>query len=149
MNGPTPAIVLGGTGYVAGERLRLMAGHRQLSVAAILSDSQPGAPVAGAFAHLRNAYPDLKFAGLDEIETIVRRTPRCALFSAAPHGVAAAIIDRLLTAAEAAGTRVHCVDISADFHYSRSAAYQADYKHAHSSPHTIPQLPSPSPHHLQ
>ena len=48
MNASTPAIVLGGTGYVAGELLRLIAGHPQLDVAAILSDSQPGAPVAGA-----------------------------------------------------------------------------------------------------
>ena len=47
MNDVTPAIVLGGTGYVAGELLRLIAGHPQLEVAAILSDSQPGAPVAG------------------------------------------------------------------------------------------------------
>ena len=60
-----PAIVLGGTGYVAGELLRLIAGHPQLEVAAILSDSQPGAPVSGAFAHLRSAYPDLKFTDLD------------------------------------------------------------------------------------
>src|ERR1700687_3516331 len=125
MNDSTPAIVLGGTGYVAGELLTWTAGHPQLSVAAILSDSQPGAPVAGAFAHLHSAYPDLKFADLDEIETLVRRTPRCALFSAAPHGVAAAIIDRLLTAAETAGTRMHCVDISAGLRFSGAAAYRA------------------------
>ena len=65
MNAVTPAIVLGGTGYVAGELLRLIAGHPQLELAAILSDSQPGAAVAGAFAHLRTAYPELKFAGLE------------------------------------------------------------------------------------
>src|ERR1700737_1297712 len=99
MNESTPAIVLGGTGYVAGELLRLIAGHPELSVAAILSDSQPGAPVAGAFAHLRGVYLDLKFTDLDEIEALVRRTPRCALFSAAPHGVAAALIHRLHAAA--------------------------------------------------
>jgi N-acetyl-gamma-glutamyl-phosphate reductase len=149
MNGSTPAIVLGGTGYVAGELLRLIAGHPQLSVAAILSDSQPGAPVAGAFAHLRSAYPDLKFADLEEIETVVRRTPRCALFSAAPHGVAAGIIDRLLTAAEAAGTRLHCVDISADFRYSSSAAYEAVYKHAHGAPARIREFTCAVPEHLQ
>ena len=85
----TPAIVLGGTGYVAGELLRLIAGHPLLDVAAILSDSQPGAPVAGAFAHLHSDYPNLKFADLDAIETLVRSAPRSALFSAAPHGVAA------------------------------------------------------------
>jgi N-acetyl-gamma-glutamyl-phosphate reductase common form len=149
MSASMPAIVLGGTGYVAGELLRLIAGHPQLEVAAILSDSQPGASVAGAFAHLRNAYPDLKFAALDEIETLVRRTPRSALFSAAPHGAAAALIDRLLSAAEAAGTRVHCVDISADFRYSSAAAYEAVYKHAHAASARIREFTCAVPEHLQ
>jgi N-acetyl-gamma-glutamyl-phosphate reductase len=149
MSAATPAIVLGGTGYVAGELLRLIAGHPRLEVAAILSDSQPGASVAGAFAHLRNAYPDLKFADLDEIETLVRRTPRSALFSAAPHGAAAALIDRLLSAAEAAGTHVHCVDISADFRYSSAAAYEAVYKHAHAASARIREFTCAVPEHLQ
>src|SRR6202521_4269435 len=145
----TPAIVLGGTGYVAGELLRLIAGHSQLDVAAVLSDSQPGAPVAGAFEHLRSAYPDLKFAGLDEIETLICGTPRSALFSAAPHGVAAAIIDRLLSAADAAGRRVHCVDISADFRYSSAKAYEAVYKHAHGAPARIAEFTCAVPEHLK
>jgi N-acetyl-gamma-glutamyl-phosphate reductase common form len=149
MSASTPAIVLGGTGYVAGELLRLIAGHPQLEVAAILSDSQPGASVAGAFAHLRSAYPDLKFAALDEIENLVRRAPRSALFSAAPHGAAAALIDRLLTAAEAAGTRVHCVDISADFRYSSAAAYEAVYKHTHAASARIREFTCAVPEHLQ
>ena len=148
MSGATPAIVLGGTGYVAGELLRLIAGHPQLEVAAILSDSQPGAPVADAFAHLRSAYPDLKFSDLDSIETLIRNTSRVALFCAAPHGVAAAIIDRLLTAADA-GTRVHCVDISADFRYSSAAAYEAVYKHAHGAPARIREFTCAVPEHLQ
>jgi N-acetyl-gamma-glutamyl-phosphate reductase common form len=145
----TPAIVLGGTGYVAGELLRLIAGHPHLSVAAILSDSQPGTPVSGAFAHLRSAYPELRFSDLGEIEALVRSMPRCALFSAAPHGVAAAIIDRLLAAGEAAGTRIHCVDISADFRYSSAAAYEAVYKHAHGAPARIREFTCAVPEHLQ
>jgi N-acetyl-gamma-glutamyl-phosphate reductase common form len=144
----TPAIELGGTGYVAGELLRLIAGHPQLEVAAILSDSQAGAPVAGAFAHLRSAYPELKFADLDAIEAVIRGAPRSALFSAAPHGVAAALIDRLLTAAERAGTRMHCVDISADFRYSSAAAYEAVYKHAHGAPARIREFTCAVPEHL-
>ena len=71
----TPAIVLGGTGYVAGELLRLIAAHPQLEVAAVLSDSQPGASVADAFAHLRSAYPDLKFAAPSELHAVIRRSP--------------------------------------------------------------------------
>ncbi|HEV7359430.1 MAG TPA: N-acetyl-gamma-glutamyl-phosphate reductase [Steroidobacteraceae bacterium] len=145
---PTPAIVLGGTGYVAGELLRLIAGHPQLEVAAVLSDSQPGAPVGDAFPHLRSAYPDLKFAAADELEAVMRRAPVSALFSAAPHGVSAAIVDRLLTGAAAAGTRVHCVDISADFRYANQAAYEAVYKHAHGAPARIREFTCAIPEHL-
>ena len=145
----TPAIVLGGTGYVAGELLRLIAGHPHLEVAAVLSDSQPGAPVADAFAHLRSAYPSLKFAAPDELHAVIRRSPVSALFSAAPHGVSAAIVDRLLREAESAGTRVHCVDISADFRYSTQAAYEAVYKHAHGAPARIREFTCAVPEHLQ
>jgi N-acetyl-gamma-glutamyl-phosphate reductase len=145
---PTSAIVLGGTGYVAGELLRLLAGHPRLAVAAVLSDSKPGAPVAEAFPHLRGAYPELSFSGIEQIELLLRRTPRSALFSAAPHGAAAGIIDRLLTAAAAAGVHVHCVDISADFRYSSAAAYESVYKHAHAAPARIGQFTCAVPEHL-
>jgi N-acetyl-gamma-glutamyl-phosphate reductase common form len=145
----TPAIVLGGTGYVAGELLRLIAGHPNLGMAAIMSDSQPGAPVASAFAHLQSTYPELKFAGIEEIEALIRRMSRIALFSAAPHGVAAALIDRLLTAGEAAGSIIHCVDISADFRYASPAAYQAVYQHAHGAPARIREFTCAVPEHLQ
>jgi len=144
-----PAIVLGGTGYVAGELLRLIAGHPRLHTAAILSDSQPGGSVAGAFPHLRSAYPDLTFSSLDQIDALVRETPRCALFSAAPHGVAAAIVDRLLCTAESARTHIHCVDISADFRYTSAGAYEAVYKHPHGAPSRISQFTCAVPEHLK
>ena len=48
MNARIPAIVLGGTGYVAGELLRLLASHPYLDLAAVASDSQPDEPVACA-----------------------------------------------------------------------------------------------------
>ena len=115
----------------------------------MLSDSQPGAPVADAFAHLRSAYPSLKFAAPDELHAVIRRSPVSALFSAAPHGVSAAIVDRLLREAESAGARVHCVDISADFRYSTQAAYEAVYKHAHGAPARIREFTCAVPEHLQ
>ena len=109
MSERTPAIVLGGTGYVAGELLRLIAGHPRLEVAGVMSDSQPGTPLAAAFPHLRSAYPNLVFASLEQIESLIGRTPNSAVFCAAPHGAAAGIIDRLLTAAESGGVRTHYV----------------------------------------
>ena len=144
----TPTVVLGGTGYVAGELLRLIATHPHLELAAVLSDSQPGAPVAAAFPHLCSAYADLHFSALEQIDALMRRTPAMALFSAAPHGVAAETIDRLLKTAEMAKNRVHCVDISADFRYSSPEAYEAVYHHVHGAPTRIGQFTCAVPEHL-
>jgi N-acetyl-gamma-glutamyl-phosphate reductase len=148
VSGATPAVVLGGTGYVAGELLRLIAAHPRLELAAILSDSQAGTLVATAFPHLQSVYPTLRFASLAQIEALVARSPRCALFSAAPHGVAAALIDRVLAVGEAAGSQIHCVDISADFRYSTAAAYEAVYGHAHGAPRRIGEFTCAIPEHL-
>ena len=60
-----PTFVLGGTGYVAGEMLRLIAAHPRLELRAVLSDSQPGEPIAKSFAHLAPVYPELKFSSLE------------------------------------------------------------------------------------
>ncbi|HEY8537307.1 MAG TPA: hypothetical protein VIL28_00475, partial [Steroidobacteraceae bacterium] len=129
-----PAIVLGGTGYVAGELLRLIAAHPFVELKAILSDSQPGEPIAKYFAHLAPAYPELKFSSLAEIAQLVGTLPKSVILSAAPHGVAAKLIDDLLKAAEAKGTQTTVIDISADYRYSTPSAYEAVYKHAHGAP---------------
>jgi N-acetyl-gamma-glutamyl-phosphate reductase common form len=143
-----PTIVLGGTGYVAGELLRLIAGHPQLELAGILSDSSPGEPVAKAFGHLAPVYPTTKFSSQAEIEALVAALPRSAIFSAAPHGASAALIDRLLTVAEKAGTQPSVVDISADYRYSTDEAYAAVYKHAHGAPGRLSQFSCAVPEHL-
>lgn len=148
MSTPRPAFVLGGTGYVAGELLRLLAGHPHLQVAGVLSDSQPGERVAKAFPHLASAYPDLTF--IDEATLTARlvAAPDSALFGAAPHGVSATLIDRLLAAAEAAGARPRVVDISADYRFSDVEAYARVYKHAHAAPQRQAQFTCAAPEHV-
>ena len=148
MNERLPAIVLGGTGYVAGELLRLIAGHPFLELRAILSDSQPGEAVAKSFSHLAPVYPELKFSSLAEITQLVGSLPKSVILSAAPHGVAAKLIDDLLQAAEAKGTQTRVIDISADYRYTTAGAYEAVYKHAHGAPHRIAQFTCAVPEHL-
>ncbi|HKZ74623.1 MAG TPA: N-acetyl-gamma-glutamyl-phosphate reductase [Steroidobacteraceae bacterium] len=143
-----PAIVLGGTGYVAGELLRLIAGHPRLELAGVMSDSQPGEPVARAFPHLASALAGEAFRSQEQIEALVTKLPAPAVFSAAPHGVSAALIDTLLTAAQRAGTRPRVVDISADYRYASAAAYEAVYQHAHGAPHRIAEFTCAVPEHL-
>ncbi len=149
MSARTPAIVLGGTGYVAGELLRLIAGHPHLELAAVLSDSHAGGAVAAAFPHLQSAYPQARFADLEQIEARLRRGGRIALFCAAPHGAAAALIDRALCVAQDAGSEVRCVDISADYRYASAEAYAAVYGHAHGAPARIKDFTCALPEHLR
>ncbi len=144
-----PTIVLGGTGYVAGELLRLLAGHPRFELAAVMSDSQPGEPVANAFPHLAAAYADTRFKSQSEVQALVTGTAECAVFSAAPHGVSAALIDSLLTAASRAGTRPRVVDISADFRFRSAAQYEAVYKHAHEAPARLAEFTCALPEHLR
>jgi N-acetyl-gamma-glutamyl-phosphate reductase len=144
----TPAIVLGGTGYVAGELLRLLASHPYFDLAAVASDSQPDEPVAQFFRHLQPVLPHLRFASHEEILEYVTANPTTAVFSAAPHGVSAALIDRLLTAAEQADTQARVVDISADFRYASADAYEAVYKHAHGAPDRLVEFTCAVPEHL-
>lgn len=148
MTARIPAIVLGGTGYVAGELLRLLATHPYFDLAAVASDSQPDEPVAQFFRHLQPVLPHLRFAGHDEVVEYVTANPVTAVFSAAPHGVSAALIDRILNAAEQAGTHPRVVDISADFRYRTAGAYESVYKHAHGAPHRIAEFTCAVPEHL-
>jgi N-acetyl-gamma-glutamyl-phosphate reductase len=143
-----PAIVLGGTGYVSGELLRLIAAHPFIELRAILSDSQPGERVAKSFAHLAPVYPQLQFSSLEQIKELVGSLPACAILSAAPHGVAAQLIDDLLKVAESKGTKPRVIDISADYRYSTASAYEAVYKHAHGAPARIAQFTCAVPEHL-
>jgi N-acetyl-gamma-glutamyl-phosphate reductase common form len=144
-----PTLVLGGTGYVSGELLRLIAGHPTFELAGVMSDSQPGETVGKSFPHLAAVLGDTAFKSQAEIEQLAASLPRSALFSAAPHGAAAALIDKLLAAAEAAGTDVRVVDISADYRYSTAAAYEAVYKHPHGAPQRIRDFTCAVPEHLK
>jgi N-acetyl-gamma-glutamyl-phosphate reductase common form len=144
----TPAIVLGGTGYVAGELLRLLAAHPYFDLAAVASDSQPDEPVAQFFRHLEPVLPHVRFASHDEVLEYVTANPSTAVFSAAPHGVSAALIDRLLTAAEQADTQPRVVDISADFRYATAEAYESVYQHAHGAPARLDEFTCAVPEHL-
>lgn len=148
MSTRVPAIILGGTGYVAGELLRLTLAHPRLELAAIASDSQPGEPVAKAFPHLAAACGDLRYASMADATALAARHPRSAVLAAAPHGVSHTLIDGLLGAAEAAGTKPSVVDISADFRFADLAEYERVYRHAHGAPARAKDFTCAVPEHL-
>lgn len=148
MSERTPAIILGGTGYVAGELLRLVLGHPRLALDAIASDSQPGEPVAKAFPHLAAACEGLVYVSLEQAMERTAKHPRSAVLAAAPHGVSHKLLDALLTRAASAGAKPTVVDISADFRYSDLDEYARVYKHAHGAPGRAREFTCAVPEHL-
>ncbi len=69
-----------------------------------MSDSQPGEPVGKAFPHLAAVLGDTRFLSQAEIEQQISTLPRSAVFSAAPHGVSAALRGRYPRASSGTAT---------------------------------------------
>jgi N-acetyl-gamma-glutamyl-phosphate reductase len=136
MSAHWPVIILGGSGYVAGEMLRLVLGHPALGLAASVSTSQAGEPIGASFPHLAPVLGDARFASIGEAEALVGSAEQSILLSAAPHGESAGLIGQMLDRAKAAGTRLTVVDASADFRFADPAAFQAIY----GKPHPRPEL---------
>lgn len=133
-----PVLVLGGSGYVAGELLRLLAHHPVLRVSAVASSAHAGARILDAFPHLAGSYPeDMCFEDFARTRARLQEPGPFAIFAATPHGSTAALLDDLLAAAEKAGARIHAVDLSADFRFRDPARYAAVYGRAHAAPHRL------------
>jgi N-acetyl-gamma-glutamyl-phosphate reductase len=108
----TPTFVLGGTGYVAGELLRLIAQHPQLELAGVLSESRAGARVNEVFPQLQNAFGGQTFSTREELFKQLPAGP-AALFSAAPHGASAGVVAEFLAKGAERGSQLTVVDVSA------------------------------------
>ena len=147
MSNRTPALIVGGTGYVAGELVRLVAQHPQLELAGVSSESQAGSPVSAAFPHLAPVVRELPFVTQAELAARING-PRVALFSAAPHVVSAGVVATLLKAAAARGSQATVVDVSSDFRFRDAADFQAVYRSPHSAPELLPQFICALPEHV-
>ena len=147
MTASIPAVILGASGYVGGELLRLVAAHPAFKLAAAVSDSGAGQPVGSLFPHLASTFGTTAFVAhsgwLDTVET----GGQLALFSAAPHGASAAVIDAAIGACEDRNVEVHVVDSSADFRYADRAVYESVYKTTHGAPARLGEFQCAVPEH--
>ena len=129
-----PAVVLGASGYVGGELLRLLAGHPGFAVAAAVSESRAGEAIAGSFPHLAAAFDGARFAANGAWLGALGGAGRMALLSAAPHGASGAALERALEAAASAGVEASVVDLSADFRFPGAGDWSAVYGKPHAAP---------------
>ena len=147
MSADIQAVVLGATGYVGGEFLRLLAAHPDFTLAAAVSESRAGDEIAATFPHLAQASGAARFVDHAGWSERIDRGARVALFSAAPHGASAAIIAAALDTAAGRDLDVHVVDASADFRYAKQADYEAVYG-AHGAPGLLARFSSGLPEHV-
>lgn len=119
--------VLGGSGYVGGELLRLLLGHPEVEVVFASSNRFKGEYVFRAHPNLRGI-TQLKFIPEPEDGEI----PDVDLvFSALPHGESAKVVSKI------AETGVKVVDLSADFRLKDPAAYEKWYGFRHPHPELL------------
>jgi len=116
--------ILGASGYVGGELLRMLAAHPAFAPDKLFADSRAGRPVAEVHPQLAPMVDDRRFerfddSALDGIDL---------LFAALPHGHTQRLAATIL------GKGVKFVDLGADFRLSDPAAYERWYGHPHEAP---------------
>jgi N-acetyl-gamma-glutamyl-phosphate reductase len=122
--------VIGASGYIGEELVRLLLAHPQTDLVAVTSRRNAGKTVAEAFprfAHRDEAHV-LTFRDADPIAIAEVAD---VIFLALPHGASAAIAKPLLDG----GARV--LDLSADFRICDSAVYKEFYSNDHPAPELL------------
>ena len=116
--------ILGGTGYGAGELLRILAQHNQSEVLAVVSSSQAGESISDVHGHLQGFYSSLRFESslpFDRFE----KFEQTFIFAALPHGKSAETIQSLLDDSRAKNFKV--IDLSGDFRLQSEVEHKKFY----------------------
>ncbi|MGQ9613469.1 N-acetyl-gamma-glutamyl-phosphate reductase [Chloroflexus sp.] len=113
--------IVGASGYVGGELLRLLLDHPHVSIIQATSARNAGRYLYQVHPNLRGR-TNLQFVHPDTLQ------PCDVLFLALPHGEAAQAIERYASLAE------RIIDCSADFRLRDPAVYQQWYGSAHPAP---------------
>ena len=115
--------IVGASGYVGGELVRLLLRHPHVRIAAVTSEQSAGKSIRSLFPNL--AGPDLFYEALDPQEIAARAD---FVFLALPHTKSASSAPSFLTA----GRKV--IDLSADFRLQDPAAFERWYHAKHPCP---------------
>jgi N-acetyl-gamma-glutamyl-phosphate reductase len=119
--------VVGATGYVGIEIVRLLSAHPKFNITSVVSQSFVGQKISDVYPNLRNIF-DMECTGLD-IQNITRDTD--LFVTALPHSVSSKLIPELLKT----GARV--IDHSGDFRYKSVDVYEKWYKIKHQAPELL------------
>lgn len=114
--------ILGGTGYGAGELVRLLVRHPKAQVVSVSSSSAVGKPFTSVHTHL-DRFTDLVFE--EKLSEELFKCEKVVIFSALPHGVSSQEIQKLL--AEQKHPNLSIVDLSGDLRLATERDHQQFY----------------------
>jgi len=117
----TAVSVMGGSGYVGGELLRLLLSHPDCQLETVTSRRNAGDPIYRVHPNLRGV-TTLKFQK-ESLDAVAAKSH--VVFTALPHGKSMEMVPQLLER----GLRV--VDLAADFRLKDPTAYMEYYGFAH------------------
>src|SRR3989339_850520 len=119
--------IIGGSGYVGSELLRLLLMHPEVEVTLVTSRQVAGEYVFNVHPNLRGL-TQLKFVPMD-MEQL--KTNCDLVFTATPHGGSVNLVPKLLES----GLKV--IDMSADFRLKNPADYESYYGWTHANTETL------------
>ena len=144
-----PAVIIGASGYVGGELLRLIAGHPVFSIAAAVSDSVAGKPIGDVFGHLATAFAERRFhraRPLGRSGSTVTASWPCSRQHRTAHRPPSS--QTRSSACESRNIDVHVVDSSADFRFARQEDWEAVYQATHGAPQLLDKFVCAVPEHV-
>ena len=124
-------VILGGSGYVSAELIRLVLSHPSFRLDAAVSSSHQGERLDEMFTHLAGAAEDMTFAGIEALEPILANKRQVALFLALQHGETASALQLMGPSLHDA---VKVVDVSADFRLANPDTFAEVYGQPHGAP---------------
>jgi len=119
--------IIGATGYVGAEIVRLLALRDDIKITSVVSNSFAGQPFSNVYPSLRGIYDNV----CDTLDMDDISEKADYFITALPHGVSASVIPSLLEK----GKRV--IDHSGDFRFRDVKVYEKWYKVTHNAPHLV------------
>jgi N-acetyl-gamma-glutamyl-phosphate reductase len=119
----TRAAVLGATGYVGGELLRLLAGHPNVRVTHATSERQAGRTVGEVLPALAGSGNPSAALTLQALDPARVRAEADVVLAALPHGASGPVVEHLV------GAGVPVIDLGADHRLPDPEIYAAAYGH--------------------
>ena len=117
--------IVGVTGYVGEELVRILCHHPEVSEITAASNEYAGTALDRVYPYLRG-HAEIEILGMEKLDELIDRSD--VVFLALPHGVSAPV------ALQVIGKGKKVIDLAADFRLPEQKVYEEWYQAEHGAP---------------